>query len=384
VTLIAISKDLGSYEGLKKGQYKEALKMNFKKILVLASISLISAGLVACGTGEKAGEEAPALDPGAEIVASDYAIAEHWLALPTNPDKAVDIFYLYPSAWAKVNADDPIICEIDNPVMLKYSKLAFDRQAMAFEPMGNIYAPYYRQDDAASTLAMPLEEQQAIVAGYPATDGIAAFDYYIKNYNNGRPFILASHSQGSNVMIFLLSQYMQENPEVYSRMIAAYVLGYSITPDYLAKNPHLKFATGPDDTGVIISYNTEAPTIEGTNGVVLPGAMVINPINWVTDEAPAAASENLGSIMLNADGSVVENADGTYQVAKNFADAKIDLAKGVLICSTVDVDQYAPGGGTFGRGIFHTFDFPFYFYNIRQNAQNRVEKFQAAQATAGN
>jgi len=358
--------------------------MNLKKILVVASISLISAGLVACGTGEKAGEEAAAVDPGAEIVASDYAIAEHWLALPTNPDKAVDIFYLYPSAWAKVNADDPIICEIDNPVMLKYSKLAFDRQAMAFEPVGNIYAPYYRQDDAASTLAMPLEEQQAIVAGYPATDGIAAFDYYIKNYNNGRPFILASHSQGSNVMIFLLSQYMQENPEVYSRMIAAYVLGYSITPDYLAKNPHLKFATGPDDTGVIISYNTEAPTIEGTNGVVLPGAMVINPINWVTDETPAAASENLGSIMLNADGSVVENADGTYQVAKNFADAKIDLAKGVLICSTVDVDRYAPGGGTFGRGIFHTFDFPFYFYNIRQNAQNRVEKFQAAQATAGN
>ncbi len=51
--------------------------MNFKKILILASISLISAGLVACGTGEKAGDEAPAVDHGAEIVASDYSIAEH-------------------------------------------------------------------------------------------------------------------------------------------------------------------------------------------------------------------------------------------------------------------------------------------------------------------
>ncbi len=80
-------------------------------------------------------------------------------------------------------------------------------------------------------------------------------------------------------MIILLAKYIKENPEVYSRMIAAYVIGYSITPDYLAKNPHLKFATGPDDTGVIISYNTEAPTIEGTNGVVLPKAKVINPIN---------------------------------------------------------------------------------------------------------
>jgi len=357
--------------------------MNFKKILVWAIILLTSVGLVACGTDENEGDETAA-DPITEIVASDYSIAEHWLALPTDTDKTVDIFYLYPTAWAKINADDPIICEIDNPIMLQQSKLAFDRQAMAFEPVGNIYAPYYRQDDAASVLALPLEEQQAIVASYPATDGIAAFDYYIENYNNGHPFILASHSQGSNVMIYLLANYMKENPEVYSRMIAAYVIGYSITPDYLAKNPHLKFATGPDDTGVIISYNTEAPTIEGTNGVVLPGAKVINPINWVTDETPAAASANLGSIELNPDGSVVKNADGTYKVVNNFADATIDTAKGVLICSTVDVERYAPGGETFGKGIFHTFDFPFYFFNIRQNAQNRVEKFQETRATSGN
>ena len=100
-------------------------------------------------------------------------------------------------------------------------------------------------------------------------DAFAAFDYYIKNYNNGRPFILASHSQGSNVMIFLLAEYMKEHPEVYKKMIAAYVIGYSVTDDYLAKNPHLKFAEGADDTGVIISYNTEAPSIPGKNPVVL-------------------------------------------------------------------------------------------------------------------
>jgi hypothetical protein len=44
---------------------------------------------------------------------------------------------------------------------------------------------------------------------------------YIKNYNDGRPFILASHSQGPNVMIYLLAEYMKDNPEVYSRMVAA-------------------------------------------------------------------------------------------------------------------------------------------------------------------
>ncbi|NCC87004.1 MAG: DUF3089 domain-containing protein [Clostridia bacterium] len=314
-------------------------------------------------------------DTKAKISPTDYSQSDHWLNLPTEPTKEVDVFYLYPSSWAKVNADDPIICEIDNPVMLKYSKMAYDRQATAFETIANIYAPYYRQDDAGSTLQMSVEEQQEVVKGVPLTDATAAFEYYIEHYNNGRPFILAGHSQGSNVMIYILQDYMKEHPDVYKRMIAAYVIGYSITDDYLAKNPHLKFATGAKDTGVIISYNTQAPTIEGTNGVVLPTAHVINPISWTTDETVASASDNLGSLQLNSDGSVVTNPDGTYVKVMNFADARVDKTNGVIICSTVDVDKYAPGGALFGKGIFHSFDYPFYYYNLQANAQERVANY---------
>ena len=84
-------------------------------------------------------------------------------------------------------------------------------------------------------------------------------DYYFENYNNGKPFILAGHSQGSQILTMILSDYMKEHPEHYKNMIAAYVIGYSVTDKYLAANPHLKFAEGADDTGVIISYNTEGP-----------------------------------------------------------------------------------------------------------------------------
>ena len=34
---------------------------------------------------------------------------------------------------------------------------------------------------------------------------------------------------------------------------AAYIIGFSITSDYLAANPHLRFARGESDAGVIIS-----------------------------------------------------------------------------------------------------------------------------------
>ena len=332
--------------------------MNVKKILLLFIALFVSLTLVACGDDSKS-----------EPQATDYSKSEHWLSLPAVVDKEVDVFYLYPTAWQKVNTTDPNICEIDNPSMLIGSAAAFARQATAFETVGNIYAPYYRQADAAYVLALPLAEHDAVIAGIPTTDAVAAFDYYIKHYNNGRPFILAGHSQGSNVLNNLLAGYMKENPEVYARMVAAYVVGYSVSDEYLAKNPHLKFAEGPDDTGVIISYNTQAPdVVAGTNPVVSPGGLVINPITWTRDETLATTAEGLGSFMPDPVTKV-------FSQVPQYADAKIDKTTGVLICSTADENALYSLSGALGKGVYHSFDYPFYYYNLRENAANRTNKF---------
>jgi hypothetical protein len=300
---------------------------------------------------------------------ADYSKANYWLSLPATTDKAVDVFYLYPTAWQKVSADEPNVCSVDNPMMLIGSKLAYLRQATAFETIGNIYAPYYRQADAAYSLSLSQEEQDKLVGGIPKADAFAAFDYYIKNLNKGRPFILAGHSQGSNILTYLLSEYMKKNPAVYKRMVAAYVIGYSVTDQYLAKNPHLKFAEGPKDTGVIISYNTEAAKVEGNNPVLLTGALCINPITWTRTDKLATAQESLGSIILDKQGKVAATN------VKNYADAQINLARGSIICSTADVEKLSPGNKVFGKGVFHSFDYPFYYYNIRENAETRVKQY---------
>ena len=334
--------------------------MNLKKIQLLIIALLVSFILAVCGNIGFGLTSAP--------LATDYSKSDHWLSLPVAVDKEVDVFYLYPTAWQKVNENEPNICEIDNPSMLIGAPAAFARQATAFETVGNIYAPYYRQADAAYCLSLPLTEQDKMIGGIPTLDAVAAFDYYIKHYNKGHPFILAGHSQGSNVMIYLLSEYMKENPQVYDRMIAAYVIGYSVTEDYLAKNPHLKFAEGPDDTGVIISYNTEAPTVVGNNPVVLPGALVINPITWTREETLATTSEGLGSFLPDP-------ATKAFSRVPQYADARIDKTKGVLICSTADEDALYKLSGALGKGVYHSFDYPFYYYNIQANAESRVEKF---------
>jgi hypothetical protein len=335
-------------------------RTNWKRLFIVPGVLLITLVMVLCLSLIFVAYKK-------ESGTTDYSKSEHWLSLPSSPEKKVDVFYLYPTSYQKNSTNDPNICAIDNPSMLKIAKTNLVGQATAFEDVANIYAPYYRQVDARYVLSLPLEDQNKIIGDIPTSDAIAAFDYYIKNYNHDRPFILAGHSQGSNIMLYLLSDYMKKNPKVYKRMIAAYVIGYSVTKDYLAKNPHLKFAEGPDDTGVIISYNTEAPNVKGNNPVLLPGALAINPITWTRTEKPSLASESLGSFM--------PDEQGNFETIMNYADARVDTKRGVVICGTVDVEKLSPGNPVFGKGVYHMYDYQFYYFNIRKNAANRVDNF---------
>ncbi len=312
---------------------------------------------------------------GASLPVTDYAQTAHWLVLPSSPFKDVDVFYVYPTAYTKVAPSDPDFCAIDNASMVKGAKSAFQRQATAFAPYANIYAPYYRQVDARYQLALPIAQQDENIRKVPGADVMAAFEYYLEHYNDGRPFILVGHSQGSAVLKYLLSGYMKDHPDVYRRMIAAYVVGQSITAEYLAQNPHLKFAAGPSDTGVIVSWNTEAPTIDGVNPVTQPGGIAINPITWTTEEVAADASLNRGSIELDPSTGLPKlDQYGEIVRVTKLADAVVDKARGVVICSAVDPKDYYFG---FPLGVYHTFDYPFYFFNVRQNAADRIQQYFA-------
>ena len=71
----------------------------------------------------------------------------------------------------------------------------------------------------------------------------------------------------------------------------------------------------------------------------------------------------------------VLDAQGNPQRVLNYADAKIDTAKGELICSTADPNTLAPGVAMVASGIYHTFDYPFYFFDLRANAEKRVARY---------
>lgn len=324
-------------------------------------------GAAGCSTSPPlAGSASPS--PEASVVATDYSQAANWMVVPTATPQRVDVFYLYPTSYVKADASASNVASIDDAHMRAGAQTSYQRQATVFAETANIYAPYYRQLDATYALTLPADQHSAAIAGAPTIDASAAFAYYLEHYNQGRPFILAGHSQGSDVANHLLSGYLKEHEDVYKRMVAAYLIGYSVTPQFLTDNPHLRFATGADDTGVIISYNTQAPTIAAPNPVLLPGAMAINPITWTRGETTAPASASLGSWLPDANGNL-------HKVA-HYADATVDTSKGVIVASTPDESQWSPGkAGGFPAGVYHQYDYSFYYFDLQANARARVEAY---------
>jgi hypothetical protein len=342
---------------------------------LLASLTFASCGGSA-ETEEKSAEEeiaAPKTLPPKEgdsgIVPVDYSDQNNWAYIDQKIDKKVDVFYVYPTVFQRESGQE-YLAAIDNGQVRLAVPTVIAQQAMAYEKAGNVFAPYYRQLDAMWTLNLSAEEQEDYLMGAPYSDVVAAFEYYLKNYNNGRPFILAGHSQGSNVLKFLLEHYMKDNPDVYEKMVAAYIIGFSVTQDDLDTYKHLKFAKGETDTGVVISWNTEAPNMDVKNPVVQEGALAINPISWTTDEETAYASLNPGSRFFNDDGSLVDRY--------GQCDATVDKERGVIVCSTVNPEKFVTeGSALFPTGVYHGQDYPFYWHAIEENAVKRVNAFLA-------
>ena len=298
---------------------------------------------------------------------SDYSKKDNWMAVPEITHE-VDTFYLYPTCYLDDSEAAKEVCDIDNEAVRERAQDVYENQATVFEESTNVFAPYYRQSNINRVSGMDNKELEEFQMNEQRTDVYAALDYYFEHYNNGRPFVLAGHSQGSIMTKIVLGEYMEAHPEYYERMVAAYVIGYSITSDWLKEHSYLKFAEGADDTGVIVSWNTEGPANKGQKNIVVEnGAISINQVNWKRDDTYASADENLGSRILNKE-------TGTYEIKKGIADAQLDIERGVVICTAEKV-EYSAAEELFGTASLHNNDYAFYYENLRENVKARVENF---------
>ena len=306
--------------------------------------------------------------------AIDYSQRTKWYKQP-KITKEFDTFYIYSTMYFGINEGDPDYATLDNAEMLAGIDIEHAIKSSVFEESTNLFIPFYRQSSMKYAAEIFQEDGSidAALVGMPYGDITAALDYYFKNFNNGRPFIIAGHSQGAAILRLVLKKYFKEHPDYYNRMVAAYAIGYSITKDDLAANPHMKFATGETDTGVIISWHAEGPkNVEANapipNVIIAKNGIAINPLNWKLDETYAPASENLGSI-------VGDEKTGKTEIRDIDGDAQVCLARGTVVTNAKAVPNEMTDLA--GPQCYHQDDYAIFYNNIKDNVAKRIAAYKA-------
>ena len=146
----------------------------------------------------------------------------------------------------------------------------------------NYFSPYYRQCTLQTFTADSLVAERLPLA---LDDVSRAFNHYLENMNQDRPFVLAGYSQGAMAVLQLLQEM---DSTTFDRMIAAYAIGVNIPQALLDSCPRIVPASGADDTGVTICYNSVRDPSCVVHLIGDDNVVAINPVNWYTDDTPAS------------------------------------------------------------------------------------------------
>lgn len=293
----------------------------------------------------------------------NYADSLNWLSIP-HAIKNIDVFYLYPT----VSNNERGIMDVTNDDERDLAKGVFKAQASLFMETCNTFAPYYRQ---VSTTGRPDQEGVSPTDcdefHITMTDVLDSFEYFLNELNNDRPFIVAGHSQGAMAMLELLKCRFSYDQKLRSRLVAAYIIGCTVTNDDL-KTANIHAARHANDTGVIITFNTQSYTSQG-GPMLTEGAHCINPLNWRTDANHAQATKNKGARIYN-------NSTGKflYEI-NNYCDAQINIETGGLMTKLHQTEIEKLDFGDYDDGVYHRYDYAFWYRNLQENVHNRIRAF---------
>ena len=326
--------------------------------LSAVSMALVGACLFAAGCGASA------------PVATDYADSGNWAYLETDvAGRDADVFFVCPSVYA--GEDDANNMPLDDEESKESFVGAINMEKGIYDQDGTeednrFFAPYYQQI-GLNVYELPEEEREPYLE-IAYRDVEAAFEYYLEHYNDGRPIILAGFSQGADMCIRLMKDRFDEKG-LQDQLVACYAIGWRVTADEVDEYPQLEMAQGEDDTGVIVSFNSESPETDGS--LLIPEGtktFAINPLNWKTDGTPADRSLNEGACFTDYSGEITSEID-------QLAGAYIDEERGALKVPDVSEDDYPAGLSIFEDGVYHLYDYQFFYRNLQENVEDRLDAY---------
>jgi hypothetical protein len=304
----------------------------------------------------------------------NYNVSEGWAALPDRLDAAdsvpaksntqdgqknakVDVFFIHPTIFtykptnsyqwnADIN-DDFLNKKTDNSSILN--------QASAFNGSCRVYAPRYRQAHYYSFVTNNLDDsKQALDLAY--SDVKRAFENFLQTKNNGRPIIIASHSQGTVHAKRLLVDFFEGKP-LQKKLVCAYIIGIAINKNSFSS---LKPSQKPNDVGCYATWNTFTKGYFPTYyNKALVNSVCTNPLTWSSDDSYAPQAQNLGGI------------GPKFKFFPQVVDAQNN--RGILWVGRPKI----PGAFFIRKKNWHIADINFFWMNIRENVGVRINSYFA-------
>jgi hypothetical protein len=400
---------------------RQALSLFGLAFLVVGTLQL-----VACGNSAA---------PTPDSVPADYSQAQNWETLP-NASQAVDVFFVYPTTYkSKVVLGSVWTPDWNESLAQAYVDEAIkshvtSKTGVFAEAGTNLYVPYYQQAsglDALNALLWKNTPENASAANAALqvayTDVSNAFDYYLAHFNrdasgNPRPFILAAHSQGSNLLLTLLEDKFSD-PALRRLLVVAYVIGWSVTSDDMDSYPAslaqvgICGIPGSRQTGCIVTYNTQQSpgdwsltpgNVPGKIEVVQKNAYSVNPLTWVAtgpggiEPTAAPAAANMGALFYQGQltdpcvqGQLTDpcvtftvdpdTGDFTFEIF-NYTGAQSN--NGALVIDPTALPAPAEYKNLVSPyntlpGWYHSYDYTFFYRNLQQNVVDRITAYGNAQ-----
>jgi len=304
--------------------------------------------------------------------APDYTNLNYWIAHPEVEDLAdatpgkgqlrngqseaeVDVFFVYPTIYTgEQKSAFPWFADVnDTELNDRIANSTIKYQATVFNGSAKVYSPLYRQAHVAvfrsdSSLRMP-----ALDLAY--LDVKKAFEYYLKNWNNERPIIIAAHSQGTLHAARLLQEFFEGKP-LMNQLVVAYIVGMPIPKDQFIELPICESA---DQTTCWVTWNTYlADYYPPYHETWYTNAASVNPLNWSVDDRWVSRDVNAGGVLKKFD-----------KLRPGLTDAKNH--EGML---WIHKPRFF-GNFLLNWKRFHNVDYNLFYLNIRENVAGRVSSY---------
>ncbi len=327
-------------------------------------------------------------DAGAKAPAPDYADVASWAALPAKPglaayvpagveaakDAQVDVFFIHPTGDMTGSAGwnsrlDP------NSQTEENTRWMMANQASAFNGCCTVYAPRYREASIfVYVSATPELHKKSLDFAYADVD--RAFTYFLEHYSKGRPFIIATHSQGTEHGFNLVRRRIDGTP-LASRMIAAYLIGGGITDKDAGKLKTVHVCDSPTDLHCIVHWATYGEGPLPIRDDTKDKLVCVNPLNWKRDGGMAPADLNSGAVPIS--GRFQIKFWGTDEAhGMQFPPIKAPLKAWTSAeCRAGFLFAQDQSGTQFGQlsKNYHGLDYALFSMNIRENAKARVAAY---------